>query len=82
MPCPSVQIETGYRLTAVTVRKLEFEADTYAFADKVSHVRMLSLRVQSPAIQSESYCTIPVSTRALHDLAGDMQSKTDCRSMA
>ena len=29
------QIETGYRLTAVTVRKLEFEPDTYAFADKV-----------------------------------------------
>lgn len=30
-----LEIETGYRLTAITVRKLEFEPDTYAFADKV-----------------------------------------------
>jgi hypothetical protein len=31
-----VQIETGYRITAVTVRKLEFEPDTFVFADKVT----------------------------------------------
>lgn len=30
-----LEIETGYRVTAVTVRKLEFEPDTYVFADKV-----------------------------------------------
>ena len=30
-----LEIETGYRVTAVTVRKLEFETDTFAFADKV-----------------------------------------------
>lgn len=29
------QIETGYRLEVVTVRKLEFETDAFAFADKV-----------------------------------------------
>ena len=29
------QIETGYRLEAVTVRKLEFENDAFAFGDKV-----------------------------------------------
>ena len=33
-----LQIETGYRVTAVTVRKLEFEPDTFAFADKVGWV--------------------------------------------
>lgn len=30
-----LEIETGYRVTAVTVRKLEFEPDTFAFADKI-----------------------------------------------
>lgn len=29
------EIKTGYRLTAITTRKLEFETDTFAFADKV-----------------------------------------------
>ena len=29
------QTETGYRLEAVTVRKLEFENDAFAFGDKV-----------------------------------------------
>lgn len=32
--CPA-QTETGYRLEAVTVRKLEFENDAFAFGDKV-----------------------------------------------
>lgn len=30
-----LEIETGYRVTAVTVRKLEFEPDTFEFADKI-----------------------------------------------
>ncbi len=30
-----VQTETGYRLEAVTTRKLEFENDAFAFGDKV-----------------------------------------------
>lgn len=30
-----MQTETGYRLEAVTVRKLEFENDAFAFGDKV-----------------------------------------------
>jgi hypothetical protein len=30
-----MQIETGYRVEVVTVRKLEFETDAFAFADKV-----------------------------------------------
>lgn len=30
-----VQIETGYRLQVVTVRKLEFENDAFGFADKI-----------------------------------------------
>jgi uncharacterized protein len=30
-----LEIETGYRITAVTVRKLEFEPDTFVFADKI-----------------------------------------------
>lgn len=29
------QTETGYRLEAVTIRKLEFENDAFAFGDKV-----------------------------------------------
>ena len=29
------QTETGYRLEAVTTRKLEFENDAFAFGDKV-----------------------------------------------
>ncbi len=31
----SLQTETGYRLEAVTTRKLEFENDAFAFGDKV-----------------------------------------------
>ena len=30
-----MQTETGYRLEAVTTRKLEFENDAFAFGDKV-----------------------------------------------
>jgi hypothetical protein len=30
-----LQTTTGYRLEVVTVRKLEFETDAFAFADKV-----------------------------------------------
>ena len=30
-----LQTETGYRLEVVTVRKLEFEADAFAFGDKI-----------------------------------------------
>lgn len=30
-----LQTETGYRLEIVTVRKLEFEADAFAFGDKL-----------------------------------------------
>lgn len=30
-----MQTETGYRLEVVTVRKLEFETDGFAFGDKV-----------------------------------------------
>jgi len=30
-----LEIETGYRINAVTVRKLEFETDSFAFGDKV-----------------------------------------------
>lgn len=30
----TLEIETGYRLEVVTVRKLEFETDAFAFADK------------------------------------------------
>lgn len=30
-----LEIETGYRITAVTVRKLEVEADAFAFTDRV-----------------------------------------------
>lgn len=33
--CGCAQTETGYRLEAVTVRKLEFENDAFAFGDKV-----------------------------------------------
>ena len=33
--CPPPQIEHGYRLEVVTVRKLEFENDAFGFADKV-----------------------------------------------
>lgn len=33
--CACVQINTGYRVEVVTVRKLEFETDSFAFADKV-----------------------------------------------
>ncbi len=29
------QIDTGYRLEVVTVRKLEFENDAFGFADKI-----------------------------------------------
>ncbi len=29
------QIDTGYRLQVVTVRKLEFENDAFGFADKI-----------------------------------------------
>jgi hypothetical protein len=31
---PTAQTTTGYRVEVVTVRKLEFETDAYAFADK------------------------------------------------
>lgn len=31
----SPQTTTGYRVEVVTVRKLEFETDAFAFADKV-----------------------------------------------
>ncbi len=31
----TLEIKTGYRVTAITTRKLEFETDTFAFADKV-----------------------------------------------
>ncbi|KAG1668084.1 hypothetical protein FOA52_010494 [Chlamydomonas sp. UWO 241] len=34
-----LDIQTGYRVTAVTVRKLEFEPDTYTFVDKVRRER-------------------------------------------
>jgi len=30
-----LQTETGYRLEVVTVRKLEFETDSFAFGDKI-----------------------------------------------
>lgn len=30
-----LEIETGYRVTAVTVRKLEVEADAFVFTDRV-----------------------------------------------
>ena len=30
-----MQTETGYRVEVVTVRKLEFEQDSFAFGDKV-----------------------------------------------
>lgn len=30
-----MQTETGYRLEVVTVRKLEFESDAFAFGDKI-----------------------------------------------
>ena len=30
-----LEIESGYRLEVVTVRKLEFETDAFAFGDKV-----------------------------------------------
>jgi hypothetical protein len=30
-----LQTTTGYRVEVVTVRKLEFETDAFAFADKV-----------------------------------------------
>ena len=32
----TLDIKTGYRVTAITTRKLEFETDTFAFADKVA----------------------------------------------
>lgn len=34
-PKCKLQIQTGYRIEVVTVRKLEFETDAFAFADKV-----------------------------------------------
>ena len=33
--CRAPQSQTGYRLEAVTVRKLEFENDAFAFGDKL-----------------------------------------------
>lgn len=33
--CLAPQTTTGYRIEVVTVRKLEFETDAYAFGDKV-----------------------------------------------
>lgn len=43
--CTLPQIETGYRLEVVTVRKLEFENDAFGFADKIvekcAHVQHL-----------------------------------------
>ena len=34
--CPwHLQIDTGYRLEVVTLRKLEFENDAFAFGDKL-----------------------------------------------
>lgn len=38
-PCVLLQTTTGYRVEVVTVRKLEFETDAFAFADKVRAVR-------------------------------------------
>lgn len=38
LPCAAallLQTVTGYRVEVVTVRKLEFETDAFAFADKV-----------------------------------------------
>jgi hypothetical protein len=35
LPQNELQTTTGYRINVVTVRKLEFETDAYAFADKV-----------------------------------------------
>lgn len=40
-PCGLLQTTTGYRVEVVTVRKLEFETDAFAFADKVRAVREL-----------------------------------------
>jgi hypothetical protein len=34
--CSVLQTTTGYRVEVVTVRKLEFETDAFAFADKVT----------------------------------------------
>ena len=31
----NVQTDTGYRLEVITVRKLEFETDAFAFGDKL-----------------------------------------------
>ncbi len=33
--CSLAQIDTGFRLELITVRKLEFENDAFAFGDKV-----------------------------------------------
>ncbi len=35
MRTPLAQIDTGFRLELITVRKLEFENDAFAFGDKV-----------------------------------------------
>lgn len=52
------EIKTGYRITAITTRKLEFESDAFAFADKVGrcspaaaaplHVPIFSCGYQEP----------------------------------
>ena len=39
-----MQITSGYRLEVVTVRKLEFETDAFAFADKVRNIRRRTVR--------------------------------------
>lgn len=51
-PCGLLQTTTGYRVEVVTVRKLEFETDAFAFADKVCAVRVLCVVGQCAAVTS------------------------------
>ena len=60
-----IEIETGYHITAITVRKLEVEADAFAFTDRLIEGWCLPCSTCVVYLQKGGSCTQQAGVKRL-----------------